>query len=288
MRWGDFRQSSNVEDRTGISGGGGGMRLGLGGIVIAIIASLVFGINPLEFLGMMQGSGPVAPAPEPPTRSQPGPGPQTGAPPASPQKQLVAGVLGDTEDVWTSVFRAMGKQYVPPQLVLFSGATETRGCGGASASVGPFYCPADRKLYLDTSFFNQLARMGGAGDFAQAYVIAHEVGHHVQNLLGTMSQFDAQSRRMGERDRNALSVRLELQADCYAGVWGAYAQKRNILEPGDLEEGMRAAAAVGDDQITRGRVAPERFTHGTSGQRQQWFKRGLDSGDPRSCDTFSG
>ena len=286
MRWGDFRQSSNVEDRTGAGpSGGGGMRLGLGGIVIAIIASLVFGINPLEFLGMMEGSGPVAPAP---SQSPPGSGSGTSAP-ASPQKQLVAGVLGDTEDVWTAVFRTMGKQYAPPTLVMFTGAVQSH-CGRASGAVGPFYCAADRKLYLDTSFFNDLDRRFGApGDFAQAYVIAHEVGHHVQNLLGTMDQFDAQMQRTGERDRNAMSVRLELQADCYAGVWGFYAQKRNLLETGDLEEGLRAASAVGDDRIqkrTQGMVVPESFTHGASDQRQRWFKRGFDSGDPRNCDTF--
>ena len=283
MRWGDFRQSENVEDRTGAGfsggGGGGGMRLSLGGIVIAVIAALVFGVNPLQFLGMMTEP---APPPQAPQRA-----PGSPPPPASPQKQLVTGVLGDTEDVWTAVFRTMNKQYTKPVLVLFNGGVETRGCGTASAAVGPFYCPADQKLYLDTSFFNQLARMGGAGDFAQAYVIAHEIGHHVQNQLGTMQKFDATSQRVGERERNALSVRLELQADCYAGVWGYYAKARNILEPGDLEEGMNAAAAVGDDAITRGRVSPERFTHGTSEQRKRWFKRGLDTGDPRNCDTFS-
>jgi len=303
MRWGDMRESQNVEDRTGMSGGGGGfplgggMRLGGGAMIILVIVGLIFGINPLEMLGLMGGEGPAppqqtAPRPAPP----PGYGPQTApsvpappAAPATPEKQLSKKVLGDTEDVWTAVLKQMGTRYEPPKLVLFSRGTRS-ACGSASAAVGPFYCPLDRQLYLDTAFFDELSRRFGApGDFAQAYVIAHEVGHHVQNLLGTMRQFDAQSQRMDERSRNALSVRLELQADCYAGVWGFYAQKRNLLEPGDLEEGMRAAAAVGDDQIqkrTQGYVVPDGFTHGTAQQRQRWFKTGLDSGDPRSCNTF--
>jgi predicted metalloprotease len=289
MRWGDFRQSDNVEDRSGMGGGGGGgggFRLGLGGIIIAVIASLVFGINPLTFLGMMGGG---APAPAPAPQRAPGGAGTQAAPAPTPQKQMVRGVLGDTEDVWTAVFRTLNRQYQPPTLVLFSGAVQS-ACGRASAAVGPFYCPADQKLYLDTAFFADLDRRFGApGDFAQAYVVAHEVGHHVQNVLGTMGQFDAQSKRLGERDRNALSVRLELQADCYAGVWGYYAKARNILEAGDAEEGLRAAAAVGDDQIqkrTQGMVVPEGFTHGSAEQRMRWFKRGFDTGDLRNCDTF--
>jgi predicted metalloprotease len=203
---------------------------------------------------------------------------------------MIAGVLGDTEDVWTAIFRTMNRQYPPPKLVLFTGAVQS-ACGRASASSGPFYCGGDRKLYLDTAFFNELAqRFGAPGQFAQAYVIAHEVGHHVQNLLGTMQQVDARQARASERDRNALSVRLELQADCYAGVWGFYAAKRNLLDPGDLADGLRAAAAVGDDQIQKrmqGYVNPESFTHGTAAQRTTWFKRGFDTGDIRNCDTFS-
>ena len=292
MRWGDFRQSDNVDDRSGAGpamggGGGGGMRLSLGGIVIAVIAALIFGVNPLQFLGMMEGA--PAPAPQP-QRPPSGAGPQGAPPPAAtPQKQLVRGVLGDTEDVWKAVFRTLNKPYQPPTLVLFTGRVNS-ACGMASAAVGPFYCPGDQKLYLDTAFFNDLDRRFGApGDFAQAYVIAHEVGHHVQNVLGTMDQFDAQSKRMGERDRNAMSVRLELQADCYAGVWGYYAKARNLLDPGDAEEGLRAAAAVGDDQIQKrmqGTVVPESFTHGSADQRMRWFKRGFDTGDLRNCDTF--
>lgn len=290
MRWGDFRQSENVEDRRGVGGGsygGGGVRLGLGGIVIAVIASLILGINPLQFLSMIAGDAP------PPSQSAPqGYGPQSSAPAAvTDEDKLIRGVLGDTEDVWTAVFRTMNAQYTPPTLVLFSGGTRS-ACGRASTAVGPFYCPGDRKLYLDTAFFHDLAqRFGAPGDFAQAYVIAHEVGHHVQNLLGTMQQFDERSQGLGERDRNALSVRLELQADCYAGVWGFYAAKRNLLDPGDIDEGMRAAAAVGDDRIQKqmqGTVVPESFTHGSSQQRAMWFRRGFDSGDLRNCNTFAG
>jgi predicted metalloprotease len=196
-------------------------------------------------------------------------------------------VLGDTEDVWGQVFKSMGQRYEPPKLVLYRGLTRS-ACGRANAAVGPFYCPADRDLYLDTSFFSELHnRFGAPGDFAQAYVIAHEVGHHVQNLLGTMRQFDAQMQRSDERSANALSVRLELQADCYAGVWGFYSQKRGIIDAKDIESGMRAAAAVGDDNITHGRLPPDSFTHGSAEQRARWFRTGLQSGDPRDCNTFA-
>ncbi|MBS0320998.1 MAG: zinc metallopeptidase [Proteobacteria bacterium] len=304
MRWGDFRQSDNVEDRTGQGSfgggygggggfGGGGMRLGLGGIVILFIVSLIFGINPLQLLG--GGDGGPAPQSAPP-QAQPGYGPQSGAQapaqkaPIPDEQRMIRGVLGDTEDVWTAVFRTMGKQYPPPTLVLFTGAVQS-ACGRASAAMGPFYCAADQKLYLDTSFFRELAqRFGAPGEFAQAYVVAHEVGHHVQNLLGTMQKVDRAQARASERDRNALSVRLELQADCYAGVWGYYAAKRNLLDPGDVDDGLRAAAAVGDDKIqkmTQGYVVPEGFTHGSAQQRSMWFKRGLDTGDIRNCDTFA-
>jgi len=303
MRWGDFRQSDNIEDRTGDGGGGGGsfgggggIRLGLGGMVVAVIASLILGINPLQFLGMLEGGGSGNGAPMP-RSAPPGYGPQQPAAPSSAaapltdERKMIGGILGDTEDVWTAVFRTLNRQYTPPTLVLFSGATQS-ACGRASTAVGPFYCPGDRKLYLDTAFFRELAqRFGAPGDFAQAYVIAHEVGHHVQNLLGTMSQFDAKSRGLSTRDRDALSVRLELQADCYAGVWGFYAAKRNLLDAGDADQGLRAAAAVGDDNIqkqTQGTVVPESFTHGSSQQRASWFKRGMDSGDIRNCDTFAG
>ena len=294
MRWGDMRRSQNVEHRTGGLGvpRGGGMKVGIGGIVLALIASLLFGINPLDMLG---GGDIMAP---PPQTAPPGYGPSAGSPgtpgtqaSADPTNDMVARVLGDTEDVWEALFRSLGqKPYVKPTLVIFSGGIRS-ACGIASAAVGPFYCPGDQKLYLDTAFFAELARKFGApGDFAQAYVIAHEVGHHVQNQLGTMAQFDGQASRMDERSRNQLAVRLELQADCYAGVWGYFAQKRNLLEAGDLQEGLRAAAAVGDDQImkrTQGYVVPDAFTHGSSEQRMRWFQRGLQSGDPRQCDAFS-
>jgi hypothetical protein len=303
MRWGDFRRSDNVEDRTAGGGAplGGGMKLGGGAIVVIVIASLLFGMNPLEMLGMMEGGGPAVQPPMPQQQAAPAPGygPQRApAPgqarplpaPQDPTKEFVARVLGDTEDVWGAVFQAMGSRYEPPTLVLFPGAVQS-ACGRASAAVGPFYCSADRKLYLDTAFFGELSRRFGApGDFAQAYVIAHEIGHHVQNITGAMRQFDQQMQRQDERGRKALSVRLELQADCYAGIWGYFAQRRNKLETGDLEEGFRAASAVGDDQIqkrTQGYVVPDSFTHGSAEQRLRWFKIGLESGDMRKCDTFS-
>jgi predicted metalloprotease len=305
MRWGDFRKSDNVEDRTGEGGGGGsrggfpgggGVKLGGGAMVIMVIVGLLFGINPMDMLGGADGPSVAV---QPP--SAPGYGPQRSAPPGGgatapaarapdPAKEFVARVLGDTEDVWGAVFKAMGSRYDPPKLVLFSGVVKS-ACGRANASVGPFYCAADRDVYLDTAFFNDLARRFGApGDFAQAYVIAHEIGHHIQNLTGVMRQFDAQSQRADARTRNALSVRLELQADCYAGVWGYFAQRRNLLEPGDLEEGFRAASAVGDDMIQKqaqGYVVPDSFTHGSAEQRKRWFKVGLDSGDLRNCNTFA-
>jgi uncharacterized protein len=301
MRWGDMRRSDNVEDVTGgrpAGGGvpfGGGMKLGGGAMILIVIVSLLFGVNPLQFLGMMESGAPPAPAPAPaprPQTAQPGYGPQVESPKAveDSDKGLSARVLGDTEDVWTALFQAMGSRYEPPKLVLFRGSIRSK-CGTASSASGPFYCPADRKLYLDTAFFQDLQnRFGAPGDFGQAYVIAHEVGHHVQNLMGTMRDFDQASARLDERQRNALSVRLELQADCYAGVWGFYAAKRNLLEPGDAEEGLRAASAVGDDTIqkrTQGYVVPDGFTHGKAEQRMRWFKTGLASGDPRSCNTFA-
>src|SRR6266496_1422338 len=301
MRWGDFRRSDNVEDRTDESAGGGfplGGRVILGGdaIIVIVIASLFFGVDPLQMLGTIEGvgSGAPAPAPRPQTAPAPGYGPQYPTRPSEarakdPGTEFVAHVLGDTEDVWGAVFQTMGSRYQPPKLVLFRGGVQS-ACGRASAAVGPFYCPGDGRLYLDTAFFDELSRRFGApGDFAQAYVIAHEVGHHVQNVTGTMRRFDQQVRENPSR-RNALSVRLELQADCYAGVWGYFAKRRNLLETGDLEEGFRAAAAVGDDQIQKraqGYAVPESFTHGSAEQRLRWFRTGLDSGDMRVCDTFS-
>jgi uncharacterized protein len=293
MRWGDFRRSDNVEDRgdAGSSGGGmpgGGIKLTGGVVVIVVIASLLFGADPFEMLGMLSGDGGPAPQQQ---AAPPAHGPTPARPAVRDEtKEMVARVLGDTEDVWGAVFKAQGSRYEPPKLVLFRGATQS-ACGRASTAVGPFYCPADREVYLDTAFFNDLTRRFGApGDFAQAYVVAHEVGHHVQNLMGVMGQFDKAAQRTDARGRNALSVRLELQADCLAGVWGHFARKRNLLEPGDVDEGLRAAAAVGDDRIqqaAQGRVVPESFTHGSAEQRKHWFGVGLDSGDVRKCDTFA-
>jgi hypothetical protein len=305
MRWGDFRRSDNVEDATGGGGGGGfplggGVKLGGGAIVLIVVASLLFGVNPLEMLGVLEGGpGMQPPSTSMPAQTPPGYGPQYGpapgttrpAPPApNPAKDFVSAVLGDTEDVWHAVFKAMGAQYAEPKLRIYSGSVQS-ACGRASASVGPFYCAADERVYLDTAFFAELSRRFGApGDFAQAYVIAHEIGHHVQNQLGIMREFEQKAQRMDARSRNALSVRLELQADCFAGVWGHFAQKRNLLEPGDVEEGIRAAQAVGDDQIqkrTQGYVVSDAFTHGSAEQRTRWFRTGLETGDPRNCNTFA-
>jgi uncharacterized protein len=320
MRWQDMRPSENVDDRTDGSGSGsgggfpiGGIPLSGGAVILIVVVSLLFGVNPLELLGLMDSGTQVqAPqsAPPPGYGPQRAPGPSgtapapsgtapapSGAAPGSaaprrvdPQRDFVARVLGDTEDVWGSVFQQMGKRYQPPRLELFRGATQS-ACGRASAATGPFYCPGDRDVYLDTAFFNELHnRFGAPGDFAQAYVIAHEVGHHVQNLLGTMQQFDSRASRADPRTRNALSIRLELQADCYAGVWGFYAQKRGLIDASDVDSGLRAAAAVGDDNIqkhTQGYVVPESFTHGSAEQRTRWFRTGLESGDPKSCDTFA-
>jgi predicted metalloprotease len=252
--------------------------------------SLLFGINPMQFLGMMESGGPAPAPPMPaPTQLQ---APQAQRTPAAPdpQKDFVRRTLGDTEDVWTALFKAMGTRYEPPRLVLFSRVTQS-ACGTAQSASGPFYCPGDQKVYLDTAFFRELSqRFGAPGDFAAAYVIAHEIGHHVQNQLGTMQKFDQASSRMDKRQRNAMSVRLELQADCYAGVWGYFAAKRNLLEPGDVDEGLRAAAAVGDDSIQKaaqGYVVPDAFTHGSAAQRARWFRQGFTTGDPRSCNTFA-
>jgi predicted metalloprotease len=303
MKWEDFRRSDNVEDRTGMSSGGGfpgggGMKLGGGALILVVIVSLLFGVNPLTLIGGLDSGGtapqnPMQPAPGyGPQREAPAPGggPATQPAPKDPAKEFSARILGDTEDVWGAIFQAAGTRYAAPRLVLFRGAVQS-ACGRTSAAVGPFYCSADRALYLDTAFFDELARRFKApGDFAQAYVIAHEVGHHVQNLTGTMQQVDTQMQRQGERGRNDLSVRLELQADCYAGVWGFFAQRRNVLDVGDLEEGFTAASAIGDDNIqkrTQGYVVPDSFTHGSAEQRLRWFKTGLASGDMRQCNTFA-
>jgi len=282
MRWEGRAESGNVQDRRGA--GGGGMRMGLpvgggiGGIVLLLLVSALTGTNPLDLIG--GAGGDQGGYSEPGAASEPATDPQT---------RFMRVVLKDTEDTWTSLFRSNGSTYEPPMLVLFSGATNT-ACGLGQSAMGPFYCPRDRQVYLDTSFFDDLAsRFGAPGDFAQAYVIAHEIGHHVQNLLGLSERVQRTRQQVSEGEGNQLSVRLELQADCYAGVWGHYASQHDLLEPGDAEEGLRAAASIGDDRLQRqgqGRVVPESFTHGSSEQRVEWLRRGLESGRIDSCDTF--
>jgi len=279
MLWKGQRQSDNVEDRRGMSGGGMAIGGGLGGIVVLVIA-LLLGADPRQLLERSRGVDPSTGT--------------TTSRPTNPQqdelKQFSATVLASTEDVWSDIFRQQGRIYTKPTLVLFTDAVRS-ACGEAGAAVGPFYCPGDQKLYLDLSFFNELqTRFRAPGDFAQAYVIAHEVGHHVQNLLGTMDKVDAARGRMSEAEANQLSVRLELQADFLAGVWAHYAQQKGILEAGDIEEALGAASAVGDDRLQRegqGYVVPDSFTHGTSEQRIRWFRKGLETGNLREGDTFS-
>jgi uncharacterized protein len=281
MRWQGGRRSNNVEDYRGSRFGGGGLKLGVGGTLIALVAAYFFGIDPRVILGLAEtaggGAGPDKPA-------------VVGAP-TDEVGQFVAVVLADTEDTWTAIFQSAGREYVPPKLDLFTSQINT-GCGFADSGVGPFYCPADTRVYLDPSFFRELqTRFQAPGDFAQAYVIAHEVGHHVQNLLGTERKVRAAQQNASEVERNQLQVRMELQADCYAGVWAHNANRaRQIIEQGDVEEALGAASAVGDDTIqrrTQGHVVPDSFTHGSAKQRMEWFQRGLQTGDVGSCDTFS-
>ncbi|MBL0945197.1 MAG: neutral zinc metallopeptidase [Hydrogenophaga sp.] len=290
MKWENNRESDQIEDRRDSPGGfgggprlGGGRGIGLGTIVVALVAGWIFGINPLTILGALEGGGLPAPA------SVEAPAVRTGTP-GDDMGRFVAAVLGGTEDAWDGIFRAAGAQYQKPRLVLFRGATPT-ACGTGQAAMGPFYCPGDQKVYIDLSFYDTLRRqLGAPGDFAQAYVIAHEVGHHVQNLMGITDQMERQRARLSQREYNALSVRLELQADCFAGIWAHHNhQSGNVIEPGDVEEALNAAAAIGDDALQRqsqGHVVPDSFTHGTSEQRQRWFRTGLDTGDVRACDTF--
>ena len=249
---------------------------GIGGLVLLLLFSALTGTNPVDLINS--------------TSSESGSVGTNGVPADDPQAEFVSVVLADTEQTWGEVFRQRGSTYEPPTLVLFTDATQS-ACGVGQSEMGPFYCPTDRKVYLDLSFFRDLdQRFGAPGDFAQAYVVAHEVGHHVQTLLGLSSRVGAARDRGGERESNALSVRVELQADCYAGVWGHYAARRGLLEPGDAEEGLRAAAAIGDDRLqrqTQGRVVPESFTHGSSDNRVRWLRRGLDSGNMDACNTFA-
>jgi len=288
MKWEGNRESDNVEDRRGGGGGGspvfGGRSIGIGTIVIALLGGWVLGINPLTILGLLSGGGP-------PAQVQQQPGPAHRPPVDDTMARFVGTVLADTEDVWGQVFRQGGSRYQEPRLVLFRGATPT-ACGTGQAAMGPFYCPADQKVYIDLGFYETLKnRLGAPGDFAQAYVIAHEVGHHVQNQLGISGKVDQMRGRVSKAEYNALSVRLELQADCFAGVWAHHAQNaRQILEQGDVEEAMNAAAKIGDDALQRaqgGAVVPESFTHGTSAQRQRWFHNGLQNGSVKACDTFA-
>jgi predicted metalloprotease len=290
MRMDGQEESSNVEDVRGMGGGGGGFGFGgrglsIGGIVIAVIVGWIFGINPLQLLGMMDGSDGGT------TVQQQGPAP---APPKEDAgARFVSQVLRSTEQVWTDVFRESGRTYQAPKLVLFSGSWPT-ACGQGQAAMGPFYCPEDRKVYIDLSFYRVLEqKLGAPGQFAQAYVVAHEVGHHIQNQLGIMEKVDAMRSRGDRAQANALSIRVELQADCFAGVWAARSQKENgwRLDPGDIEAALNAAAQIGDDTLqrrTQGTVVPESFTHGTSAQRVNWFKRGVEGGSLDRCNTFEG
>ncbi len=279
MRWRGERQSDNIEDRRGMSGGGKIIGGGLGGIVLLVIA-LLMGADPRQLLEQVSSGDQSS-------------GTQTSRP-VNPQeeelKQFVAVVLASTEDYWTEAFRQMGREYRKPKLQLFTGRVDS-ACGVAGAAVGPFYCPGDEKVYLDLSFFNELkTRFRAPGDFAQAYVIAHEVGHHVQKLLGTMNKVDAARGRVSQEAENELSVRLELQADFLAGMWANYARQKNLLDPDDMDEALGAASAVGDDRLQQegqGYVVPDSFTHGASEQRIRWFRKGFDTGDLRQGDTFS-
>ncbi len=250
---------------------------GIGGLVLLLLFSALTGTNPLDLISSSS-------APQDQTVGT------TGLRDKDPQAEFISVVLADTEETWREIFRKRGEAYVPPVLVLFDGATQS-ACGVGRSEVGPFYCPTDRKVYLDLSFFRELdQRFGAPGDFAQAYVVAHEVGHHVQNMLGISEKVTAARSNADDRQANAWSMRLELQADCYAGVWGHYAAQRGLLEPGDAEEGLNAAAAIGDDRLqrmARGHVIPESFTHGSSADRVRWLRRGLDNGTIEACDTFS-
>ena len=283
MRLDDERESGNVEDMRGSSGMG--RSLGIGAILIALVGSYVFGIDPGVILSLLSGNTPVSQAPV--ESGQPAP-----HPPASDQKAaFVSRVLASTEDAWTGIFGASSSRYPPPKLVLFTGSFPT-ACGMGQAAAGPFYCPGDRKVYIDLQFYQLMRdRFHVTADFAQAYVIAHEVGHHVQNLLGITDQLDNKRGRVSQEAYNALSVRLELQADCFAGVWANRTERsKHFLDPGDVEGALSAAAAIGDDTLQqqgRGRVVPDSFTHGTSAQRVRWLRRGLENGDVKACDTFN-
>ena len=281
MRWRGGRRSSNIEDRRGAKATprllGGGI-----GMIVLVLVAMYFGVDPTPLLRTMQQS---------PSASTSGTTPSAEDLKNDPLADMVSVVVADTEDVWSTIFDRQGRGYQAPTLVLFSGATRS-ACGLGQAAMGPFYCPADQKVYIDLSFYDQMrTRFRAPGDFAQAYVIAHEIGHHVQNLLGISNQVHSMKQRVSQVEGNALSVRLELQADCLAGVWANHADRaRNIIEDGDVDEALNAASAIGDDTLQRqgrGTVVPETFTHGTAKQRQRWFRTGLQSGDADACDTFN-
>ena len=284
MRWEGGRQSEHVEDRRGArrtAGRRGG--LGLGAVVIALLASWLFGVNPMVTLGLMEGAGSLVGSPTQQAPAQRGPV-------ADEAGRFTSVVLASTEDVWNEIFRQAGSRYQPPRLVMFDGLTPT-ACGTGQSASGPFYCPLDRTVYIDLSFYRMLhQKFHAPGDFANAYVIAHEVGHHIQNLLGTMKQVQAAQQRSGERQSNQLSVRLELQADCYAGVWAHHSQRaRQWLDRGDVEAGLNAASQIGDDKMmkrSQGVIVPDAFTHGSGQQRAHWFGVGMKTGRLDACDTF--
>ncbi len=284
MKWQGERESDNVSDVRGSGGGrglGGGRSIGIGSVVVALVAGWIFGVNPLTVLGLLDGDS-QGPAP---TRTQ-------GQAPAAndTSARFVAAILASTEDVWTESFKTAGMSYRAPRLNIFRGSYPT-ACGRGESAMGPFYCPGDEQVYIDLSFYDTMRnRLGAPGDFAQAYVVAHEVGHHVQHLLGISDKVDAMRGRVSQAQQNAMSVRLELQADCFAGIWAKHSQQaKGWLEQGDIEEGLNAASQIGDDALQRqstGTVRPESFTHGTSAQRVAWFKRGLASGRMADCNTF--
>jgi predicted metalloprotease len=297
MKWENNRTSDQVEDRRSSSGGGGaggrrglgGRGVGLGTVVVALLAGWIFGINPITILSLLGGAGEVPPTVQESRQAPSAAGPRQA--PGDEAGRFVAAVLGGTEDVWDTLFSQGGGRYQKPRLVLFRGATPT-ACGTGQSAMGPFYCPGDQTIYIDLAFYDTLRRqLGAPGDFAQAYVIAHEVGHHVQHLMGLTERVDGMRGRVSQREFNALSVRLELQADCFAGLWAHHNhQSKAILEPGDVDEALNAAAAIGDDALQRkgqGEVVPDSFTHGTSEQRQRWFHAGLKQGNVQACDTFA-
>ncbi|MBW3733042.1 KPN_02809 family neutral zinc metallopeptidase [Aeromonas dhakensis] len=279
MRWQDRRESNNVEDRRQ-QGGGGGIPIGGKGRLILLVVVMVAGYYGVDLSPLLN-----EPAPQTPPQRQ-----EMSQPAKDPLARFTSVMLASTEDAWGEIFQQSGSRYQPPKLVLYRGATRT-GCGQGQSVMGPFYCPADRTVYIDLSFYQEMRdKLGADGDFAQGYVVAHEVGHHVQNLLGIERKMREQQQGLSRAEQNKLSVKLELQADCFAGVWGHYMEREQVLETGDLEEALNAAQAIGDDRLqqqSQGRVIPDSFTHGSSAQRYAWFKRGFDSGKPASCNTFA-